>query len=39
VIMFWIGIYSNSFLRKMDVAVTQSLERVAPQNEPVFSEK
>jgi NADH-quinone oxidoreductase subunit M len=24
--MFWIGIYSNSFLRKMDVAVEQSLK-------------
>lgn len=38
-IMFWIGIYSNSFLRKMDVAVSQSLERVKAQDEPVFSKK
>lgn len=28
IVMFWIGIYSNSFLRKMDLAVNQSLERV-----------
>src|SRR5262249_47813281 len=26
--MFWIGIYSNSFLRKMDTAVQQSLQQV-----------
>ncbi len=38
-ILFWIGIYSNSFLRKMDVAVNQSLERVLLQDEPVFSKK
>jgi len=25
--MFWIGIYSNSFLRKMDLAVNQSLKQ------------
>jgi NADH-quinone oxidoreductase subunit M len=30
-VMFWIGIYSNSFLRKMDVAVDRSLDRVHQQ--------
>ncbi len=25
--MFWIGIYSNSFLRKMDTVVNQSLQQ------------
>ncbi len=38
-LMFWIGIYSNSFLRKIDVAVNQSLERVVPYSEPVLSKK
>lgn len=28
ILMFWIGIYSNSFLRKMDTAVSQSVSRV-----------
>jgi NADH-quinone oxidoreductase subunit M len=36
--MFWIGIYSNSFLRKMDTAVKQSIEQVKP-NEPVTAHK
>ena len=28
VMMFWIGIYSNSFLRKMDATVQQSLSHL-----------
>ena len=32
--MFWIGIYSNSFLRKMDIAVQQSLKQ-AKQTERI----
>jgi NADH-quinone oxidoreductase subunit M len=27
-VMFWIGIYSNPFLRRMDTAVNQTIERV-----------
>jgi NADH-quinone oxidoreductase subunit M len=36
--MFWIGIYSNSFLRKMDTAVKQSIEQVK-QTETVTAHK
>ena len=36
--MFWIGIYSNSFLRKMDTAVKQSIEQVQPKK-PVTAQK
>jgi NADH-quinone oxidoreductase subunit M len=33
--MFWIGIYSNSFLRKMDTAVQQSLKQAKQQQESI----
>lgn len=36
--MFWIGIYSNSFLRKLDASVSQSIKQVTEQ-ESVFSKK
>jgi NADH-quinone oxidoreductase subunit M len=38
-VMFWIGIYSNSFLRKLDVAVDQSLLRVQQQQQVAESKK
>jgi NADH-quinone oxidoreductase subunit M len=33
--MFWIGIYSNSFLRKMDTAVQQSLQQFQDEEDIV----
>lgn len=39
ILMFWIGIYSNSFLRKMDTAVGQAVTRVESPNAAVMSEK
>jgi NADH-quinone oxidoreductase subunit M len=37
--MFWIGIYSNSFLRKMDTAVQQSLKQAKQQAESIVKNK
>jgi NADH-quinone oxidoreductase subunit M len=39
ILMFWIGIYSNSFLRKMDTAVGQAVSRVESPNVTVLSGK
>lgn len=39
ILMFWIGIYSNSFLRKMDTASDQAISRVESPNTTVLSEK
>lgn len=38
-VMFWIGIYSNSFLRKTDVAVRESIRHAQTKNPPLVVEQ